>query len=139
MTSIINVESLIETPQYHKDILYNIVWDKLVNMPAIVCDLRDMTAIDYKKYLNERRRDKIPVMYFSQNQNDVWYFLLSLFIISGITRVEDIEKFTRESIYEYKRIHRGIKKTNLFKFSVCLAYVFFKYIYIYLFYISIVK
>lgn len=131
MATNINVDSLIETPQYHKDILYNIVWDKLVNLPAVVCDLNDISSCDYKKYLNERKKDKIPVMYFTQKPNDSWYYYFHLFIVA--LQEFKILKILLENQYMNTRKYiEELKKQIFFKFQFAwhMYFHFIKYTYI---------
>lgn len=59
------------TPQYLKDILYNVVWDKNVVLPALVCDLEDMSQIAQEEFAKSKDKNKVPVMYFCSDVSEL--------------------------------------------------------------------
>lgn len=59
------------TPEYHKKVLYNVVWDKVYHYPALVCDIDDLSDKALKEYKTSRSSKKIPIMYFCVERDEL--------------------------------------------------------------------
>lgn len=59
------------TPQYIQDILYNVVWDKNVVLPALVCDLQHMSPQALEEFSKSKDKNKVPVMYFCSDESEL--------------------------------------------------------------------
>lgn len=71
MSTFVHVRSIVETPVYHRERLYDIVWDTGAKIPAVVCDIKDLPPETYEMYLRDETEEKISVLYFTQSPNDV--------------------------------------------------------------------